>query len=136
MKKAFQKIVSSSMALMLLLSTVSWTVDKHLCMGRVMDVAFFTKAEDCGMDAAMAVLEDNTVENHCCDDETFVIEGQDDLKLSFNEFDFDQQVFLVELATSLTATFEDSIGRIIPNEHYPPPILIEDRVILFEVFLI
>ncbi|WP_350293024.1 hypothetical protein [uncultured Croceitalea sp.] len=136
MKKAFQKIVSSSMALMLLLSTVSWTVDKHLCMGRVMDVAFFTKAEDCGMDAAMAVLEDNTVENHCCDDETFVIEGQDDLKLSFNDFDFDQQLFLVALTTSITAVFKASASSIVSNEYYPPPLLTEDRIILYEVFLI
>lgn len=136
MKKFFQKLVSSLMALMLLLSTVSWTVDKHLCMGRVMDVAFFTKADDCGMEAALAVLEDDTIKNHCCDDETFVIEGQDDLKLSFNEFEFDQQILLVAFTTSFLKLYRVSIAKRVPNEYYPPPLIVKDRVILHEVFLI
>lgn len=136
MIKIAQKLFSTLMALMLLLSTVSWTVDKHLCMGRVMDVAFFTKADDCGMEAAMVVLEDDTVKNHCCDDETFVIEGQDDLKLTFNDFDFNEQLFLVAFTKSFTTIFKDSTNSIVSNEYYPPPILIKDRVILHELFLI
>ncbi|GMN09965.1 hypothetical protein MTsPCn9_20080 [Croceitalea sp. MTPC9] len=136
MNKVFQKIISGLMALMLLLSTVSWTVDKHLCMGRVIDVAFFTKANDCGMEAAMAVLEDVTIKNHCCDDETFIIEGQDDLKLSFNDFDFEQQVFLTAFTTSFLELHAGSIENIVPNEYYPPPLILKDRVVLHEVFLI
>ena len=136
MKKAFQKIASLVMALMLLLSTVSWTVDKHLCMGRVMDVAFFSKAKDCGMEAAMAVLDDDTVKNHCCDDETFVVQGQDDLKLSFNDFNFDQQVFVSAFVLSYHTLFTDTIISSVPNEYEPPPPLLKDRVVLHEVFLI
>lgn len=121
---------------MLLLSTVSWTVDKHLCMGRVMDVAFFTKAGDCGMDAAMAVLEDDSIKNHCCADETFVIEGQDDLKLSFNDFDFERQFLLAAFTSSFLSLYKGSIVQGVPNEYYPPPLIIKDRVVLHEVFLI
>ena len=124
------------MALMLLLSTVSWTVDKHLCMGRVMDIAFFTKAEACGMDAALAVLDDDTLENHCCADETFVIQGQEDLKLSFNDYTIDQQVFLGAFITSHQSLLTGSIVSKAPKELYPPPLLIKDRLILHEVFLI
>lgn len=75
------------MAILLLASTVSWTVDKHICMGRVMDISLFTHADDCGMDMDM--------EKSCCDDETFTVQGQDDLKISFENFNLDQQVFLV-----------------------------------------
>jgi hypothetical protein len=46
-KKALHKTLSLVMAMLLLLSTVSWTIEKHTCMGRVMDVALFAKAQDC-----------------------------------------------------------------------------------------
>ncbi|MFD2586352.1 hypothetical protein ACFSQJ_05395 [Croceitalea marina] len=124
------------MALMLLLSTVSWTVDKHLCMDRVMDVALFAKAEDCGMEAAIAVLEEEGVENHCCDDETFVVEGQNDLKLSFNDFEFEQQLFLVAYTLSLPYLNKKIESEKLSYEYYPPPILIKDIQLLDEVFLI
>jgi hypothetical protein len=124
------------MAFLLLLSTVSWTVDKHLCMGRVMDVSFFLKADDCGMEAAIEVMENDGFENHCCDDETFTQQGQDDLKLSFNEFDFDQQIFLIAFTTSFATAFTDSPKNFICNEYYPPPIIVKDRIVLHEVFLI
>jgi len=38
MKEVFHKIASITMAFLLLLSTVSWKVEKHYCMGRLMDM--------------------------------------------------------------------------------------------------
>ncbi|MDT0538229.1 HYC_CC_PP family protein [Croceitalea sp. P059] len=136
MLKVFRKFSSVIMALMLLLSTVSWTVDKHLCMGRVMDIALFTKANDCGMEAAMTLLENEGYENHCCDDETFVMEGLDDLKLNFNDFDFDQQIFLVVFTTSFFYIENNLEREKLSYEYYPPPILVKDIQLLDEVFLI
>lgn len=136
MKKAFQKISSLVMALLLLLSTVSWTVDKHTCMGRVMDVALFAKAEDCGMKAAMMVMEDDALENHCCGDETITLQGQDDLKISFNDINFDQQVFLVAYANYYVELFNLIEQQKLTNEYYPPPLLIKDIQLLDETFLI
>lgn len=52
MKMLFHKGLALVLAVMTVLSTVSWTVDKHLCMGRVMDVALFGKADECGMGQA------------------------------------------------------------------------------------
>jgi len=40
-------------------------------MGRVMDVAFFSHAKDCGMESAMKAFGES--DNHCCDDESFTI---------------------------------------------------------------
>ncbi|MBC30635.1 MAG: hypothetical protein CMH48_07285 [Muricauda sp.] len=122
------------MALLLLLSTVSWTVDKHLCMGRVMDISFFAQAEDCGMDVAATLLE--TTDNHCCDDESFTIEGQDDLKLTWNDIQWGHQVFLAAFAQSYLGTFLDIEQLPIPLHTYPPPLLVQDLNILHEVFLI
>lgn len=116
------------MALLLLASTVSWTVDKHICMGRVMDISFFAHADDCGMDMDM--------EKSCCDDESFTVQGQDDLKISFENFSLDQQVFLVSFVHTYFQLFEiDPEEPSSFNEYNPPP-LIRDVQVLDQTFLI
>ena len=124
------------MALLLLLSTITWTIDKHLCMGRVMDVALFTKAHDCGMKAAIALLEEEGIENHCCDDETIAITGQEDLKLSWDNFNIEQQSFVTLFAYSYVYLFQATPKEVQVNKIHPPPILIYDIQLLDQVFLI
>lgn len=124
------------MALLLLLSTVSWTVDKHLCMGRVMDVALFASAEDCGMKAAMDLLEEQGIENHCCDDESFTITGQEDLRLNWNDLTVEQQFLLITFTHSYLESFDFYSEKALPNKAYPPPLLVYDIQLLDQVFLI
>ncbi|WP_229418425.1 HYC_CC_PP family protein [Flagellimonas chongwuensis] len=128
MKQIFHQILSSLMALLVLASTVSWTVDKHICMGRVMDISLFSHAEGCGMDMEM--------EKSCCDDESFTVQGQDDLKISFEKFDLDQQVFLVSFVQTYFQLFDfDAEEPSIFSEYNPPP-LIRDVQVLDQTFLI
>nr|WP_298997340.1 hypothetical protein [uncultured Allomuricauda sp.] len=124
------------MSLLVLLSTISWSVDKHLCMGRVMDISFFTEADDCGMEAGLALLEKDSEKPHCCDDESFILTGQDDLSLSWSDFDLEQQVFLVAFTTSYFELFVPLEELPVPYEEYPPPILVRDIHVLDQVFLI
>jgi len=136
MKQALHKVVSVTMALLLLLSTVSWTVDKHVCMGRVMDIAFFTSAEDCGMQAAIDLLEEEGIENHCCDDESFTIQGQDDLRLSWDDINLNQQSFLVVSEYSYQVLFTPLPRDVCYTKTYPPPLLVYDIQLIDQVFLI
>lgn len=124
------------MAILVLLSTVSWTIEKHTCMGRVMDVAFFTKADDCGMAAAVMAMGDDTVENHCCGDEVVTLQGQDDLQQSLKDYSLGQQFFLVAFTTSYLQVFLPAERQTNLNEYYPPPPLIKDIQLLDETFLI
>ncbi|MBT8237987.1 MAG: hypothetical protein HKP38_01140 [Croceitalea sp.] len=124
------------MAILLLLSTVSWTVDKHLCMGRVMDIALFASAEDCGMKTTMQLRESSDVQNHCCDDESFTLEGQDDLKLSWTDINLNQQVFIFAFTTSFLNELEPQSSKSISSETYPPPLLVRDKLVLHQKFLI
>lgn len=124
------------MALLLLLSTVSWTIDKHTCMGRVMDVALFAKADSCGMDDAMQAREDDSLENHCCAEETLTLQGQDDLKISFNDISFDQQVFFVAFTIAYVNSLTVLEQQKLTNEYYPPPLLVKDIQLFDETFLI
>ncbi|MFS4494381.1 HYC_CC_PP family protein [Maribacter sp. 2308TA10-17] len=138
MQEVLHKITSITMALLLLLSTVSWKVEKHYCMGRLMDVALFTDVDTCGMDMSMSETEENLAEteNSCCDDEVVFVEGQDDLKISFNDLDIKQQSFLVAFTITYLLSLQDVKEQPVPHEQYPPPILVKDIQLLDEVFLI
>ncbi|MFK7812519.1 MAG: hypothetical protein AB8B59_08495 [Maribacter sp.] len=135
MKYFIHKVLSSILALLVLLSTVSWTVDKHLCMGRVMDIAFFVEADDCGMEAAIELMGDE-FQNHCCGDETFTQQGQDDLKLNWNDIELEQQFFMVAFTHSYLKSFYPINNKVVPHEQYPPPKLVKDIQLLDQVFLI
>lgn len=117
------------MGLLVLASTVSWTVEKHLCMGHVVSVAFFSEADDCGM----AMGNDN----HCCEDERFTLTGQEDLKSSLFEYAFDQApaVFIESAGVDFKPLLVQSLEVIALWTYYPPPIF-EDLQLLQQVFLI
>lgn len=138
MREVLHKIISIAMALLLLLSTVSWKVEKHYCMGRLMDVALFTDVETCGMDMPMSMTEENLgkTKNSCCDDEVVFVDGQDQLKITFNDLDIKHQSFLIAFAHSYLDLLQDLKEQPVPHEQYPPPILVEDIQLLDEVFLI
>lgn len=139
MNEKLHRFISCVMALMLLVSTTSWTVGKHYCMGHLIDVALFAHAEDCGMDMNMpddAVSSQMQVENACCTNEIVTLEGQDDLKISFEEVSLDHQILLFALTHSYLILLETGSERLVPNNHYPPPLLVKDIQLLDEVFLI
>ncbi len=124
------------MAMLVLLSTVSWTVDKHLCMGRVMDISLFTEADDCGMEKAMVAMGDETMDHDCCDDESFTISGQDDLKLTLTDLELEQQVFLFAFTYTFLNPAASLKERCVPHKGYPPPLITRDIHLLDQVFLI
>ena len=138
MKKRLHRVFSCLMAFLLLASTTSWTIGKHYCMGHLVDVSLFEEAEDCGM--AMTTSESDNLlisdENSCCNDELIVVEGQDDLQLSFENISVDQQLFLVAFTYSYFNLVEISSERPLLNEYYPPPLIVKDIQLLDEVFLI
>ncbi|MEM7483578.1 MAG: hypothetical protein AAF348_00065 [Bacteroidota bacterium] len=136
MKKVFQHTTCIVLAILVLLSTVSWTVDKHFCMGRVMDIALFINADDCGMEDAMTAMGMEKMENHCCDDESFTLEGQDDLKLSWDDFELDHKLFLVVFSRSYFDLFVPVEELPVPHEKYPPPNLVRNIQVFDQVFLI
>ena len=88
MQRIGLQIFSWAMSLLVLVSTVSWTVDQHICMGRVVSTAVFSEAAGCGM----VMSEDNK----CCDHKTDTLKGQDDLTHSEVIIDFAPVAIVVE----------------------------------------
>lgn len=133
MKKAVQKSLSTLLALLVLVSTFSFTVEKHFCGSILVDKAIFSEAVDCGMDMhpEMAATEDS-----CCKNEKTSVEGQDELKISFNSLDLDQQVFLTTFTQTFISLFEGTPVEVIPFKDYSPPLLVADIQVLGQVFLI
>jgi hypothetical protein len=138
MKVVIHKILALLMAFFMLVSTVSWTVEKHFCLGSLVDIAFFHEAETCGMD--MGLVEESIFaknnSNTCCIDETILVEGQDNLSISFDDLSVGHQHFLVALTSYYINLFQPTGQHFVPHADYPPPILVKDIHILDQVFLI
>ena len=130
MKKALRHIVSLLMAFLVMFSTMSFTVDKHFCGGHLVDKAVFSKAETCGMQMSAAA------ESHCCTNEKVSVEGQDELKISFDSFDFHQQLFITSFTYTYIELFESLPKQVIPFKDYSPPLLVTDIQLVDQVFLI
>tara|TARA_R100001369_G_C3321367_1_gene169005 strand:- start:1553 stop:1969 length:417 start_codon:yes stop_codon:yes gene_type:complete len=138
MKVMIHKILALLMAFFMLVSTVSWTVEKHFCFGSLVDIAFFHEAETCGMDLGLVEEEVSSKNNSntCCSDETILVEGQDDLSISYDDLSFGQQLFLVAFTSYYINLFQPREQHYVPHADYPPPILVRDIHILDQVFLI
>lgn len=130
MKKAFQHSTSIAMALLVLFSTFSFTVDKHYCGKDLIDKAVFSEAKTCGME-----MTANEVD-HCCSNEKVSIEGQKELKNSFISFSFHQQFFISTFTFAYLELFETLPKQVIPFNNYAPPILASDIQLEDQVFLI
>lgn len=139
MKKVFHKITSILMAFVVLLSTMSFTINSHFCGDMLVDTSYFVKAESCGMDMQQEKKPDecSVIKKNCCQDVASVVEGQDTLKItSFDQLSFDQQVFIASFYYSYINLFEGIHDKVIPFKNYSPPLVIKDIHVLDEVYLI
>ncbi len=115
---------------MVLFSTFSFTVDKHFCGSHLVDKAIFSKAETCGMQM------NSSMEDHCCTNKKVTVEGQDELKVSFDSFDFHTQVFIAAYTYTYFELFESLPKQTVPFKNYSPPLLVTDIQLEDQVFLI
>lgn len=135
LKQVLHKIFSISLALIVLCSTLSFTVEKHYCGLFLVDVALFNSVEKCGMDIAMNSSTEN--EKSCCNDEIEVIQGQDELKiLTFDDLNFEQQLFITAYTYSYINSFKELENRTTSFLEYPPPLIVRQLFKLDEAYLI
>ena len=132
MKQFFHKSASFAMALLVLLSTVSFTVDKHFCGKILVDQAVFSEAQSCGMHSDAGT----GIEDPCCDEKKVEVEGQKELKISFDDLDLEHQVFLATFSWSYLDIFGGEAQAETPFFSYKPPLLVYDIHLLDETFLI
>ncbi|MEX0998171.1 MAG: hypothetical protein WDZ45_14055 [Flavobacteriaceae bacterium] len=126
------------MALLVLFSTMSFTVDMHYCGGHLVDKAIFSEVKKCGMEMH---TDHNTSKTEikkpaCCEDISITVEGQEELKISLEKHELQTLQFALLFSYSYLNLFEPLSEKHIPFDHYSPPRLIEDLHILNETYLI
>jgi len=140
MKETLRQIASFCMALMVLFSTISFTVDMHYCGDQLVDYSFFEAADRCYMATGSSESPgENSVmqmEMDCCTDLELVMEGQDDLKISYDQLTFEQQIFVSTFFYTYINLFEGVDKNLNSFKEYSPPPLIRDIQILDQTFLI
>lgn len=135
-KDILHKIFSVTLALVVLVSTMSFTIEKHFCGNILVETAIFTEVNGCGMDMSKFKTADNE-KNSCCKNEVEAVQGQDTLKsTSFDDLKFHQQLFLTSYVYSYVNLFEGLPYHIIPHKNYSPPNLVADIQVLDQVFII
>ncbi len=134
MKQSILKITFFVLALLVLFSTVSFTVEKHFCGEFLMDVSFTGNAADCGMEMEKVAT---TKKKGCCKDEVHQIEGQDELQqFSFEDFDLEKQKFVVAFTHSYQALFLEKNTKKDFYKDFSPPDIPEDYQAFFQVYII
>lgn len=138
MKQMIHKITALTMAFVVLISTMSFTMHMHYCGDTLVDTSYFVKAETCGMEMPQPVntSEDcSAVKKNCCTDKQLTIEGQDELKLSL-ELQMEQQLFAAVFLITYTQLFEIPEETLTVHQDYLPPPLVRKIYQLDQVYLI
>jgi hypothetical protein len=75
-------------------------------------------------------------EKSCCTDKQVVKEGKDDLKVSFDQFTFEQQVLVASFTYAYISLFEGTESVEVPFIDYAPPFVKQNVQVLHQAFLI
>lgn len=129
------KIFSVALSFLVLVSTVSFTMEKHFCGDVLIDTAIFSQADTCAM--GVMASSKSVEERSCCKNEVEHVKGQDTLKkTSFEDVYVGQQYILSALFYTYVNLFEGLPEQVSPNKNYIPPNLVFDIQILDQVFII
>lgn len=134
MKSTFTKITSCLLALLVLLSTLSFTVESHYCGDFLVDTSFTGQASNCGMVMSQKTA---TKKKTCCTDVIIKTEGQDELhQVASQHKAFEKPQFLTVLLFSPNnRRLENCAKKKIYKEASPTDIPINYQI-LYQSFLI
>lgn len=142
MKKAIHKSFSLVMALVVLFSTLSFNKISHFCGDNLVDSSIFSNLKTCGMDMESMVVASQSsadcaiTKKNCCSEENELVQGQDELQLTFDQLTLDQHVFVATFVTTYVMLFEP-VKELTPNvKAYPPPLIVKPIYKLDETYLI
>jgi len=116
---------------------MSLTVDMHYCGDTLVDTAVFNKVHTCGMKMQNPTTKECSItKKSCCNDEQITIDGQDELKNSFDKLTIKQQVFLTSFTYSYIHLFDGLNENVTSFSESPPPLIVKQIFKLDESYLI
>ena len=138
MKKITANIGVFLLTILVLFSSVSFTVEKHLCGGHIFSESFFGKAEKCRMDDGTCELAGNNPsysKKSCCEDEIQFINGSIFEKAPVLKLDSHQQNFIASNLIE-AVLFSQKESRSTQFKNYIPPPNTRNFNIFYQVFRI
>lgn len=134
--KAFRTISAVILSLLVLVSSTSFMVGFHFCMGEIEEIALFSKAEGCQKEKSLPPCHRH-IKVPCCEDEVVFHEASA----------FKASIEQVHFETSAPIDIEQPlilISEIIPAApiariqyyNYDPPLRPSDLTVKHQVFLI
>ncbi|AXG70803.1 hypothetical protein KORDIASMS9_03049 [Kordia sp. SMS9] len=136
MKKFLTHTSVILLALLVLSSTFSFTINEHICGGVPISFSIGMEAENCGMELETTTSSETTMKQvSCCDDVTTLIQGQDELPTQ-QDIHFTTQTFIKAFVYSYIYVLPSTDTEKAVYKPYVPPPLIRDIQLLDETFLI
>jgi|TARA_R100001530_G_scaffold45939_2_gene34561 hypothetical protein len=136
----FTKILSFFLAVLILLSTSSFTVDMHFCCNKLVDMSLIGKAKVCAekVQKKDSPLKQCTTlqEKDCCSNESFVKTGNDTIKKANTKLEAETVIFLNTFFYAYVNLFEGLEENIVPFKQYRPPLISKDIQTFYETYLI
>lgn len=134
--KAFRVISSIIFALLLLVSSTSFSVGIHLCNDEIRSVALFSKADGCEKQQSLPPCHRHSGAA-CCDDET-VVNQADDFKASVAHADapFPVPIQLGPMLVLIAEVIPAAPHSHFQGRHYHSPLRSHDLTVEHRVFLI
>ncbi len=134
MTRFLHKIASLFMAVIVLLSTMSFTIEKHYCGDYLVDISILGNLEKCDMKSEQAAV---LKKKDCCSDEILHVEGQDELqKENFNTLPIYQKLFLTDVFFKKLAFLDSKEGLSARNSGPPDLHQCKNLQIFYQTFLI
>ena len=122
------------MAVIVLLSTFTFSISKHFCGDHLVEIAVFSELQGCGMEMNMHAI--TSIEKTCCTNDVVKVDGQDELKIQFDQYQLTQPLFLNAFISSYYSLFVPEEDHIIPQDESPPPKIVRCIYKLDETYLI
>jgi hypothetical protein len=137
--KALRSILSFSLALLVLISSSSFTVNMHLCGGRVQSVSVIEKATPCAMEQLAKTLPCHKVMNkkkNCCSEDHITFEGKHFKSQELTSLHLLQSFWVVELPLISSLNVPIASATESHLSQYSPPLIDRDITVQVQSFLI
>lgn len=134
MKQLLHKITTIALAFLVLLSTVSFAVEKHFCCGELVSVSLYPEDFSCGESAFFKT--NNVSKNSCCTGFLEAVKGQDRLTVASDKKEKVVTQYVVASAPYLSPSATIVLQKKTRFTKYVPPLLVYDVQIAHQVFRI
>jgi hypothetical protein len=134
--KTIRSISAVLLAILVLVSSTSFMVGMHICMGEVKNIALFGKADSCKKEKALPACHKH-MKPACCEDEVVIHDGTDfNASIEHVHFVAPAPIDIEQPVVLISEVIPTSPISRIQYHNYDPPLRSCDLTVEHQVFLI